>query len=180
MGEGLERRGKRLAVVVLLGAALATGCASLGGDEPSADELLLQADEAAGSSRQEVAKATEELRDKSKAVARAGAELAKARAEREQAAQKLREAQARLREDERVVSENATDVALFRLVQRRLLEDERLKDAAISVYVVEGVVTLQGDIPDDETRDHALEVVRKVPGVTHVDSRMGSPAFGFE
>lgn len=178
MGTQIGSRCMRLAVLALLGVTV--GCASLGGSEPTADEVLEQAGEAADASRGEVAKATEELRDKSQAVARAGADLARARAEREEAARKLREAQARLRQDERAVSENATDLALFRLVQRRLLEDDRLKDAAISVYVVEGVVTLQGDIPDEETRYHALELVRKVPGVTHVDSRMEGAGLRFD
>lgn len=165
--------------VLILATLAAPGCSTLmGGREPSEDELLLRAADAAEESRQQLAKATRSLAEKDEAVSRAEAELAKAKTERDQSKQVVREARRRLLENQRAVSESATDTALFRLVQRRLLEDKKLKDVAISVYVVDGVITLQGSVPDEGTRDHALTIVRNVPGVTFVDSQMGTRGGG--
>jgi osmotically-inducible protein OsmY len=67
----------------------------------------------------------------------------------------------------------ATDAALFRAVQRRLLEDERLRHVAVDADVRWGVVELRGSVPDEHTAAAAVEVARSVPGVMRVESRVG-------
>ena len=84
----------------------------------------------------------------------------------------LREAEARVADAEQQVGRHAQDPVLFRLVQKRLLEDGDLEDVAIVASVDEGVVTLSGQVPDANQRDRAVELARSIPGVVSVDSRI--------
>ena len=77
-----------------------------------------------------------------------------------------------LREAESRVDLKATDAALFRAVQKRLLEDERLRHVAIDADVRRGVVELRGSVPDERTAAAAVEVARAVPGVMRVENRL--------
>lgn len=62
----------------------------------------------------------------------------------------------------------ATDAIVFREVQRRLLDDSKLVDNAVSVQVVEGVVTLTGNVSSAELRTRAGELAETSPGVVKV------------
>jgi len=70
------------------------------------------------------------------------------------------------------VEKHTTDDAVFRAVQKRLLEDEGLEHVAISARVHNGAVTLSGTVPDEQTRDLAAEVARSALGVVDVNSQI--------
>jgi osmotically-inducible protein OsmY len=152
MGVRSFRARLRAALVV---AALAVGC---GASDEEDFRLAAQALTAARESVEQAQRAVEERR---------------ARLEVSQAERQLREAEERLREAESRVDLKATDAALFRAVQRRLLEDERLRHVAVDADVRRGVVELRGSVPDEHTAAAAVEVARSVPGVMRVESRVG-------
>lgn len=145
-----------LAVLV---AALLAACGP--GDPP--EQRLREAERRADEARQ--------------AVARAKAELEKEREQLEQCRQDLHGAQQQLgtarerRSDaEQEVDQQATDVAVFRYVQRALLEDDALKGAAITAHVEDGIVELTGEAETAAQRDRAKEVAAGAPGVRSVES----------
>ena len=78
------------------------------------------------------------------------------------------QAEARVEAARAEVSRYATDPIVFREVERRLLDDRKLVDTAVSVRVVQGVVTLTGNVPSAELRAHAGELAETSPGVVKV------------
>lgn len=119
----------------------------------------------------------------------AGKELAAAQEDAQNAKQKLGDEQKQLEEtkmrlekdrqaasdaQQRVATAQAevrlygTDEIVFREVQRRLLDDSKLQDTAVSVGVNQGVVTLTGDVARDEFRTRAGELAKGSPGVVSV------------
>lgn len=159
-------RSLRAAAIPALALALATGC---GQDE---EERLRDAIENLTEAREAVQAAQEEVDEKQAAVDEARAELEKAR-------EGLREARERQAAAESKVDLSATDDALFRTIQTRLLEDDDLEGAAISAQVSQGVVTLSGTVSKAEKRERAVEIARSVPGVSGVNSQIrvkGPPA----
>jgi predicted nucleic acid-binding Zn-ribbon protein len=83
-----------------------------------------------------------------------------------------REAQRHVTEAEALVTERASDDVLFRAVQRRLLEDSALADAAVTAHVAARVVTLRGTVESSQLRDRAVEVAQSAPGVARVSSEL--------
>lgn len=65
-----------------------------------------------------------------------------------------------------------SDAAIFRDVQRRLLEDPALARVAIRADVDDGVVVLHGRVPDRDTARTAGAVAAGVDGVVRVESRI--------
>lgn len=157
-----HRRGSASGALVL-GLALALGGAAGCGDD--ATQRWQEAKEELEEARKAVREAEAVVEKRRKALEEAEAMLARAK-ERE------REARARLDAARSEVSEEATDAVLFRAVQERLLEDEKLEDVAISAQVSDGVVTLRGEVPAPELRDRAIEIARGVPGVVDVQSQI--------
>lgn len=86
-----------------------------------------------------------------------------------------REAQRNVTEAETLVTERASDDVLFRAVQRRLLADSALADAAVSAHVASRVVTLRGRVGSTRLRDRAVEVAEAAPGVARVVSELKIP-----
>ena len=84
----------------------------------------------------------------------------------------LREAEQHLAEARAEVFEQATDTVLFRAVQKRLLDEDRLGKVAIAARVEQGTVVLSGAVPDDRLRQRAVEIARDTPGVLEVDDRI--------
>ena len=148
-----------LALSVTLVFALA-GCGG-GSDEA----VLVEAQDALREARTAVLAASEVLKGKEEALAAAQGEVEQARGE-------LRKAQAELTTVEARVDLKATDGLLFRSIQRMLLDDERLRAAAIGVSVEKGVVTLAGEAPDGESQKIALKLAREVPGVASVVNKI--------
>ena len=151
-----------LAALFALSALLfvTTGC---GGE--SQEQALEEATAAVIAERDAVQEAREKVDVRQQAVDEARDELDEAKDE-------LRIREQALREAESHVGLKATDAALFRSVQRRLLDDEGLEDLAIAVQVEKGVVTLQGTVSDEEDRAHAEEVARETPGVVTIENQI--------
>jgi len=153
-------RSRRLLACLALFALATASCG-----EATREEKLAAALEA----REQAAQVLEEARAQ---MDQADAALREARRARKQAAQAVADAEQSVAEADAAVGLYATDDVLFRAVQKRLLEDDRLADVAISATVRDGVVTLAGEAPSEAVRDHALAVARDVPGVSDVRSHI--------
>jgi osmotically-inducible protein OsmY len=130
-----------------------------------AEEELEEASRGLAKAREAVEEARSEVEERKTEVQAAQDELAEAR-------EALREAEEELSGFEAKVDLNATDAALFRSIQKRLLDDGSLEDVAIAARVDMGVVSLSGTVPEAELRDRAVEIARSTPGVTSVESRI--------
>ena len=150
--------GRTVLALALCGVLAACG-------ESSQEQALVEASENLAAARERV----EASRDK---VASRRQQVEDARAELDVAEQELREAQTALRKAESRIDVTATDAALFRAVQKRLLEEDDLRQVAIAVDVDRGVATLRGRVPKAKLRDRAVEVAKSVPGVASVESRI--------
>jgi osmotically-inducible protein OsmY len=153
------------------GLVLVLGLGACG--ESSDEERLTKAEELLTEVRDRVRDAREKILGKEQNVETARAEL-------EQAREALREAELGLAEAEAKVDLTATDALLFRGIQRKLLEDDRLNRLAVRADVNKGVVTLRGVVSDPEAREAALEIARGFPGVASVENELeltpvGSP-----
>jgi osmotically-inducible protein OsmY len=137
--------------------------AGCGGD--SQEQALEEATAAVVAKREAVQEARETVDARQQAVDEAREEL-------EAAKDELRIREQALREAESHVGLKATDAALFRSVQRRLLDDEELEDLAIAAEAAKGVVTLRGTVPDQETRVRAEEIAGETPGVVAVENEI--------
>jgi osmotically-inducible protein OsmY len=151
-----------LAVLFALSTLLlaAAGC---GGD--SQEQELQEATAAVVAKQEAVKEAREEVDARQQVVDEARKELEAAESE-------LRIREQALREAESQVGLKATDATLFRSVQRRILDDPDLDDLAIAVQVTKGVVSLQGEVPDEDARARAEEIARETPGVVNVENRV--------
>jgi len=144
---------------------LAGLCLSLAACGESREEKLRRASEALQSARQEVHKLRDEVKGKEEKQIAAEQELMAAR-------KSLTEAESRLADAESKVDLKATDEAIFRAVQKRLLEDKKLRDTAISATVDHGAVTLHGRVSDEALVKYALGLARETPGVASVESEI--------
>ena len=158
----MQREDKRWNVILALVASvlLAAGC---GGS--SQERELADASEALASARARVDGAREKVDDQRQQLEVAKTDVAAA--ERE-----LREAEKGLREAESRIDLTATDATLFRAVQKRLLDDDDLRDVAIDADVQRGVVTLRGSVPHLDLRERALEIADSIPGVAGVENQI--------
>ena len=145
--------------------ALALGGALAACGESSQEQVLARASENLAAAREQVEESRERVTSRRQQVEEARAELAAAE-------QDLRDAQAALRQAESRIDVTATDAALFRAVQKRLLEEDDLRQVAIAVDVDRGVATLRGRVPKAKLRDRAVQVAKSVPGVASVESRI--------
>jgi osmotically-inducible protein OsmY len=100
-------------------------------------------------------------------AASAASELESARDAHDQARNALRDAEQRLAS---LAPPPPSDEEVFRRVQKQLLEAPALAAVAIAAEVSGRNVTLRGSVPDDATRDAAIEVARGVDGVAEVHS----------
>ena len=121
----------------------------------------------------QVDRAEEEVESAKQALEREQAELDEAREELEGARDALRGAESRLVEAQQHMGEVADDAFLFRAVQSALLADPALEDMAIGARVRDGVVTLEGQVPDADSKQRAGTLAAAVPGVKRVDNSVG-------
>ena len=84
----------------------------------------------------------------------------------------LREAEQELAALQEEAGSTATDTVVFRLVQRRLLDDAELEAVGIAASVRDGVVLLSGQVSSAELGERAVQIAQDVPGVTSVESRI--------
>jgi osmotically-inducible protein OsmY len=154
---------RRLWMRISAALLLVFGLAGCSGD--SDEDLLTQADKVLREAREAVRSAREGVQAKEQGVETAKADL-------EQAREALKQAEQELGQAEGQVDLKATDALLFRAIQRKLLEEDRFEGMAIQARVRRGVVTLQGSVPDAETNEAALEIVRSFPGVVSAESQL--------
>ena len=152
----------RLAVLSTLTTLIlaAAGCG-----EDSQEQALEEATAAVAGAREAVQEARQEVEARQQVADEARKELDAAKSE-------LRIREQALREAESHVGLKATDAALFRSVQRRLLDDEELEDLAIAAEAAKGVITLQGTVPEPEARVRAEEIAGETPGVIAVENQI--------
>lgn len=154
----------RTRYVVMIAAILA-----LGACEPEEPESRLkqaagqvdQAKEKVQSARENVAEAKDELGSLQQAVDEAQQQLAQAR-------KKLRRRQEQLAENRDRLHSFASDTAIFRLLQTRLLDEPSLSTAAVSADVINGRVTLRGEVESTAQKETAGKIAAGTPGVEEV------------
>lgn len=155
----MQRRPLAAALTVL--AFALPGC---GGDSDPIQEIA-EANAAVAAARDSVEAAKQVVQARQTEVANAQKRLAEARADVQTAEQDLAQLEAS-------VDRDALDTALFREVQRRLLEDDQLKQVAIAASVKQAVVTLSGDVDSEKLRDRAVQIASGADGVERVESRI--------
>lgn len=133
----------------------------------------------AGTPESRLKAAAEDLEDAREDASDAQAELEQALAdlrrvedELDAARRRVRSAQKEVLSREVRVRQRATDAALFRAVQGRLLESDVLRQEAVGVRVEDGVVSLEGVVGSRGAQQAALQVARAVPGVGDVRDRL--------
>lgn len=120
-----------------------------------------EAREAQRGAAEAVADATEQFAQRRKELEAAEEALVAARRD-------LKAARAIVSDERRELEQAATDTAVFRLVQSRLLEDADLAAAAIMSSVNDGQVTLMGDVDTPGQKAHAEQIAAGTPGVLRV------------
>lgn len=103
-----------------------------------------------------------------RAVTEKKAELRRLQEKLEAAERQLERARERMAQASRTLEESVNDEVLFRSIQRALLDEGRFSGAAIAVGVQDRVVTLTGTVPDEATREAAIETARGYAGVEEV------------
>jgi osmotically-inducible protein OsmY len=160
----MKMRTATLIGTAILAIALVTACSE------SREEKFEKALRAAESAQKTVDSARKEVEselaryEKASAAAEAAEKkLAKARSQLESAESKAARARAE-------VAKWADDATVFRSVQRRLLEERSLGNAAISARVQGGVAYLEGNVARSTERERAIQIARETPGVVDVQS----------
>jgi len=120
-----------------------------------------KAEHSVEAARKDVQSAQDDVQSLQAAVDEAQAELANVR-------KQLRRKQEALAAERNELHSTASDTAIFRLVQTRLLADSSLSTAAIGVDVIDGEVTLRGEVGSQEQKDTAGRLASDTPGVLKV------------
>jgi osmotically-inducible protein OsmY len=146
--------------------ALAAPVACQQADAPEARledaaENFQEAREETKEKHEDVQAIRDEIAKKYAEVENAEKELADARQELAKAEQQLQEARARL-------DTRATDVALFRSIQKSLLDEDGLRHSAIRVEVDDRVVTLRGQASDKDAHQRAVDLAKAAPGTERI------------
>ncbi len=162
-------------VSLALGLAASLGC---GADEevaaapPSAEEAVARLAEA----RSEVEGLRARLAEQEAAEEAAQAEAKQAESALEEAREAHAQARNALRDAEQrlaaIEPPPPSDAEVFRRVQKQLLDAPALAKVAIKAEVDERVVTLLGSVPDEPTREAAIQIARSVDGVSDVKSEI--------
>ncbi len=137
--------------------------------ESSEEAEFRKASQALRDARSRVDAGRTALEEAERDVHEASTRLAATKKKMDEANQALKKAEAR-------IDRAATDEVLFRSLQRALLDDRGLSDAAITVRVEDRVVTLGGQAGTPELRDRALQLVRSTPGVRSVVDQIHLPS----
>ncbi|MES1931024.1 transport-associated protein [Salinisphaera shabanensis T35B1] len=140
---------------LVLGLIVLAGCSET--PQEKYDNAVEQLEEA----RESRNDAQEALNDKKEELQELQANLNESEAELKKARDKVAAAS-------EAVNKTVNDQVLFRTIQRDVLNEKSFDKSAISVGVKDRVVTLTGVVPDEETRELALEKARSQAGVKDV------------
>lgn len=144
-----------LLVALMLALTLLAGCSETPQEKyDNAVEKLQQTREARNDAQDKVKAKKEELQKSQDKLDDAEGKLQKAR-------KKVEVASA-------AVNKTVNDEVLFRTIQRDVLDKKQFDKSAISVGVKNRVVTLTGNVPDDDTRKRAVKLAREQAGVEDV------------
>lgn len=155
----------KLASLVVAGLLASASGVVVACSEPPPEAKL----EDAGEDLAEARGATRDARDQLEEVRM---RLSEAEDDLRDARRAARAAQDRELTAEERLQRRATDVALFRYVQGGLLELETLAGEAVTVRVDDGVVTLDGSVSNQGSRDAAVALATAAPGVKAVRDHM--------
>ena len=89
-----------------------------------------------------------------------------------QARKKFRETQKRLDGKRKDLDRVVTDTAMFRLLQRKLLDDSELTNLGLTASVFEARATLYGEGATPEQKRKAKEIARAISDVARVVNRI--------
>jgi osmotically-inducible protein OsmY len=107
----------------------------------------------------------EQAHDAQEEVTSAKKKLSKAKDQLKTARQKVKKAQQQ-------VAQVVSDDVLFRALQKKMLDNDTFSDAAISVSVANRVVTLNGSVPDQDTKHKAGQIAQQQTGVAKVKNQL--------
>jgi hyperosmotically inducible periplasmic protein len=74
--------------------------------------------------------------------------------------------------DERSAGTIAKDAGITASVKSKLIRDKQIKALDIDVDTHQGVVTLNGHVPNESTQSRAVKIANGVDGVHSVESRL--------
>lgn len=151
----------RLAITIclLLATMMTAGC-SQSSQEKYNDALNHLSD-----TKKTAQKAQDKVDDAKDKVADAKKKLAEAK-------KNLKEAQQKVAKARKSVDQTVNDDVLFRTLQKKMLNDDAFSDAAISVGVNHRVVTLTGNVPDQDTKQKAVKTAQQQTGVAQVHDQL--------
>lgn len=72
-------------------------------------------------------------------------------------------------------SKAQTDDSISNNIKANMFSDAQTKSANVNVAVKNGVVTLTGEVPDENVRYEAFKIAKETPGVVNVDDQMTLP-----
>lgn len=151
---------------VLLAIVVAAGCSE------SREEKFEKAMRAAESAQKAVESARKEVETELARYEKASAAAEAAEKKLSKARSRLESAESGATKARAEVAKWADDATVFRSVQRRLLEERSLRDAAVSARVQGGVAYLDGRVGNASQRDRAIQIARETPGVLDVQSQI--------
>lgn len=74
-----------------------------------------------------------------------------------------------------VVVETVPDETITANIKAKLLENVLMRQAQVTIFTLNGKVTLSGTVPSDMARTEALEAAKTTPGVRIVDDMLRLP-----
>jgi len=163
---------RRLPAPLLIAPALLLTAVLAGCDADTPEERLEEAAERVEDAREEAHDVRENVRERAQTLAERQAALARAEKKLQSARSRLSEAERDVAQARRRLDTRATDVAIFRQVQRELLEADALEGSALTATVENRVVTLSGVVDDAAARNRAIEIAESTPAVSDVRDRI--------
>ncbi len=152
---------RRVAPVFVTIALVACGAEDPEAQLEDAATDVEQAEEGVEAARDDVQSAKDDLQSLQEAVDEAQAQLADER-------KKLRRKQEQLASEQNELHSTASDTAIFRLIHTRLLDESSLSTAAVGVDVIDGKVTLRGEVESQDQKETAERIASSTPGVETV------------
>ncbi|MDZ7663273.1 BON domain-containing protein [Thiohalophilus sp.] len=65
-----------------------------------------------------------------------------------------------------------SDASIGAAIRRQLIQDPDINAGRVAINTTEGMVTLDGEVSDEATRQRIISLCRKTPGVKQVNARL--------